>query len=162
MSFENNYLENEKLLKNICKKMCWNTHMISWEDVFQESSRKAFQNYQSFDGRNFIGWMTTIMKNTFLSEIERCDNSRINKRVVDVECYETECLADSPEKIIIQNDILKRILKMVQKDRREALVLFSMGYKAREIAELTGVETKTVLTRLHRGRKEAQLLLEHV
>lgn len=43
---------------------------------------------------------------------------------------------------------------------RTALVLaYVYGYKAREIAELTGTTTGTVLARLHRGRKQMEKAL---
>ncbi len=51
-------------------------------------------------------------------------------------------------------------LQRIHPAHRSALVLaYVHGYKAREIAELTGTTTGTVLARLHRGRKQLEKAL---
>jgi RNA polymerase sigma-70 factor (ECF subfamily) len=53
---------------------------------------------------------------------------------------------------------LTQALRAMHPPNRTALVLaYVYGYKAREVAELTGTTVGTVLARLHRGRKQ----LEH-
>lgn len=55
---------------------------------------------------------------------------------------------------------LTAALQGIYRDYRTALVLaYVYGYKAREIAELTGTTTGTVLARLHRGRKQLERAL---
>lgn len=51
-------------------------------------------------------------------------------------------------------------LQRIPPTHRTALVLaYVYGYKAREIAELSGTTTGTVLARLHRGRKQLEKAL---
>lgn len=55
---------------------------------------------------------------------------------------------------------LTAALQRMHPTHRTALVLaYVYGYKAREIAELTGTTTGTVLARLHRGRKQLERAL---
>lgn len=55
---------------------------------------------------------------------------------------------------------LTATLQRIHATHRTALVLaYVYGYKAREIAELTGTSTGTVLARLHRGRKQLERAL---
>lgn len=55
---------------------------------------------------------------------------------------------------------LTAALQGISAAHRTALVLaYVYGYKAREIAELTGTTTGTVLARLHRGRKQLEKAL---
>ncbi|MEK7862394.1 MAG: RNA polymerase sigma factor [Chloroflexota bacterium] len=51
-------------------------------------------------------------------------------------------------------------LQRIHEAHRTALILaYVYGYKAREIAEITGTTTGTVLARLHRGRKQLEKAL---
>lgn len=55
---------------------------------------------------------------------------------------------------------LTAALQHIHPTHRAALVLaYVYGYKAREIAEMTGTTTGTVLARLHRGRKQLEKAL---
>jgi len=59
---------------------------------------------------------------------------------------------------LFDDDKLTAVIQRMNPSYRAALVLaYVYDYKAREIAEMTGTTTGTVLARLHRGRKQ----LEH-
>ena len=61
---------------------------------------------------------------------------------------------------LFDDDNLTASLQRIHSAHRTALVLaYVYGYKAREIAELTGTTTGTVLARLHRGRKQLEKTL---
>jgi RNA polymerase sigma-70 factor (ECF subfamily) len=61
---------------------------------------------------------------------------------------------------LFDDDKLTTALQRIHAPHRTALVLaYIYGYKAREIAELTGTTTGTVLARLHRGRKQLEKAL---
>jgi len=61
---------------------------------------------------------------------------------------------------LFDDDNLTAALQGIHPAHRVALVLaYVYGYKAREIAELTGTSTGTVLARLHRGRKQLEKAL---
>jgi RNA polymerase sigma-70 factor (ECF subfamily) len=61
---------------------------------------------------------------------------------------------------LFDDDSLTASLQRIHAAHRTALVLaYVYGYKAREIAELTGTTTGTVLARLHRGRKQLEKAL---
>lgn len=55
---------------------------------------------------------------------------------------------------------LTEALRAIHAPNREAVILaYVYGYKAREIADLTGTTVGTVLARLHRGRKQLERAL---
>ena len=61
---------------------------------------------------------------------------------------------------LFDDDNLTASLQRIHAAHRTALVLaYVYGYKAREIAALTGTTTGTVLARLHRGRKQLEKAL---
>ncbi|MGH2473310.1 MAG: RNA polymerase sigma factor [Candidatus Limnocylindria bacterium] len=61
---------------------------------------------------------------------------------------------------LFDDDSLTASLQRIHPAHRTALVLaYVYGYKAREIGELTGTTTGTVLARLHRGRKQLEKAL---
>ena len=61
---------------------------------------------------------------------------------------------------LFDDDNLTLAIQRINADYRAALVLaYVYGYKAREIAEMTGTTTGTVLARLHRGRKQLERVL---
>lgn len=61
---------------------------------------------------------------------------------------------------LFDDDNLTAALQRMHVAHRTALVLaYVYGYKAREIAELTGTTLGTVLARLHRGRKQLERAL---
>ena len=61
---------------------------------------------------------------------------------------------------LFDDDNLTASLQRIHTAHRTALVLaYIYGYKAREIAELTGTTTGTVVARLHRGRKQLEKAL---
>jgi RNA polymerase sigma-70 factor (ECF subfamily) len=61
---------------------------------------------------------------------------------------------------LFDDDKLTASLQRIHAPHRTALVLaYVYGYKAREIAELTGTTTGTVLARLHRGRRQLERAL---
>jgi RNA polymerase sigma factor (sigma-70 family) len=41
------------------------------EDLAQEAIMKAYYHLESFDGANLLGWLRTIVKNTYLKQIEK-------------------------------------------------------------------------------------------
>lgn len=61
---------------------------------------------------------------------------------------------------LFDDDKLTLALQRINPAHRVALVLaYVYGYKAREIADMTGTTTGTVLARLHRGRKQLEKAL---
>lgn len=61
---------------------------------------------------------------------------------------------------LFDDERLIEALRKIHPAHRSALVLaYVAGYKAREIAELTGTSVGTVLARLHRGRKQLERAL---
>lgn len=122
-------------------------------DAFQEAFMRLYEHRQSYDGRNFMVWFFTIVRNV-------CLNLRRNKKVTVP--FETSCANEAPAKVrdVVLHEHIAVALNQLPMDHREALVLYEYdGYSYQEIADITGVSIATVKIRIFRARKLLRTLL---
>lgn len=125
------------------------------EDLVQETYAKALRGFSGFEpGTNFRAWMFRILRNSFLT-------SRTGLRStipLEDDTYETIPSADpSPEAVLVERanrESIREALSDLSVPFREVLLLCDveeMSYE--EIAQVLGIPTGTVMSRLHRARK---------
>jgi RNA polymerase sigma-70 factor (ECF subfamily) len=125
-------------------------------DAFQESFMRLYEHRKSYDGRNFMVWFFTIIRNV-------CLNMRRNKKVTVP--FETSRANESPAKIydVVLHEHIVAALNQLPIDYREALVLYEYdGYSYQEIADIIGASIATVKIRIFRARKQLRTLLHSV
>ncbi len=125
-------------------------------DAFQESFMRLYEHRKSYDGRNFMVWFFTIIRNV-------CLNMRRNKKVTVP--FETSVANEAPAKIydVVLHEHVVAALNQLPIDYREALVLYEYdGYSYQEIADIIGVSIATVKIRIFRARKQLRTLLHSV
>lgn len=116
------------------------------EDVVQEALLRAWKGFGSLKDQGAAKqWLVAIVRREHARHYER-------KRLVTVDVAEVEqqleAAAEDPEL-----DDMRRAIYGLDDQYREPLALqVLMGYSTREIAELTGLKSGAVLTRLHRAR----------
>lgn len=122
-------------------------------DAFQEAFLRLYEHRHTYDGRNFMVWFFTIVRNV-------CLNMRRNKkRTVP---FETSPADASPARVVdvALNEQVAAALDRLPHDHREALVLYEYdGYSYQEIAEITGASMATVKIRIFRARQALRALL---
>ncbi|AEX45930.1 sigma-70 family RNA polymerase sigma factor [Corynebacterium diphtheriae bv. mitis] len=144
------------------------------EDLVQETYVKAYQAFNSFsEGTNLKAWLYRIMTNTYINSYRKKKRQPTQQSSEDVtdhqllatsshesvglESAEVEALKNLPNQRIAQamNDLSEDYRMVVYYADVEGL-----AYK--EIAEIMGTPLGTVMSRLHRGRKQLREALKDV
>jgi RNA polymerase sigma-70 factor (ECF subfamily) len=122
-------------------------------DAFQDAFMRLYEHRHSYDGRNFMVWFFTIIRNV-------CLNMRRNKKFTVP--FETSHANETPAKIndVALHEQVASALNQLPIDYREAIVLYEYdGYSYQEIADITGASIATVKIRIFRARKMLRTLL---
>ncbi|GAA2082787.1 sigma-70 family RNA polymerase sigma factor [Actinomadura alba] len=143
------------------------------EDLVQETLAKAYVNFHQFkEGTNLKAWLHRILTNNFINtyrkkqrepqragseELEQWQLSHTESRSAGLRSAEAEALDRMPDSGIMM------ALRSMPDEFRQAVVLADIeGYPYKEIAQMMGTPIGTVMSRLHRGRKQLrELLLVH-
>lgn len=144
------------------------------EDLVQETYLKAFRAFDSFKpGTNLKAWLYRIMTNTYINVYRKKQRQPIQaptEELSDWQLYttsshdstglesaEVEALKNMPDGTIAD------AMNQLSEDYRMVVYYADVeGLAYKEIAEIMDTPIGTVMSRLHRGRKQLRQLLKEV
>jgi len=132
------------------------------EDVTQEACMRALKFFPGFRGGNPRGWFLTIVRRTCWSWLER-ERGRREDLEFDEELHGGADLSGSPEELLLRQADIEAVHQAIAElppEYREVVILRELeGCAYKEIADITGIPTGTVMSRLSRARRQLQITL---
>ncbi len=125
------------------------------EDLVQETMLRAYRSLDTFDGVNVRGWLVTILRNA-----QRNLHRRARPEAVDPEiaAATVDPVDRDPALLAERSDVERTVLAAVDEldpVYRDTVALVDVdGLTYAEAAEVLGVPVGTIMSRLHRGRRQ--------